>query len=71
MILTLNIVADLSERDDKCETKIVTLEKNGSRRKTDKFITRQPVVSEKDNLSSLLLILGVLQIVGSRKVSNL
>ena len=51
--------------------KIVTLEKNGSRGKTDKFITRQPVVSEKDNLSSLLLILGVLQIVGSRKVSNL
>ena len=71
MILTLNIVADLSEQDDKCETKIVTLEKNGSRGKTDKFITRQPVVSEKDTLLSLLLILGVLQIVGSRKVSNL
>ena len=71
MIPTLKIVADFSEQNDKCETKIVALGKNGSKGKTDKFITRQPVVSKKDNLSSLLLILGVLQIVGSRRVSNL
>ena len=64
MILTVKIVADLREQDDKCETKIVALEKNGNGGKTNKFITRQPVVSKKDNLSSLLLILGVLQIVG-------
>ena len=57
MIPTLKIVADFSEQDAKCEKKIVALEKNGNGGKTDKFITRQPVVANKKIIAPRRLVI--------------